>query len=229
MADETAVKEAPAADEVQVAERAALIEKKVQLDLDDAPFLQEESKNVPAAREEGATKPAASGETAEAAAPKQGMGRKKLIILAAGAIFLLLAALAVVWWFFLRRPPPPPVEAAKPEVIVVPSKPATQAAPDYTKEFSSFLVYHPDDKGKGRFLVCKFTTLTKAQGLSREMDQKMLPLRDALYYYLNSKSPEYLINSKNIPAIKKDLTAVINNYLVQGQVEDILFESYLSE
>ncbi|MDR1659879.1 MAG: flagellar basal body-associated FliL family protein [Desulfovibrio sp.] len=226
MADKTRPREVPADNEVQVAESGDLSHKKVQLDLDDAPFLSEKEQAPPPAEGDSVEQDLPEG--AEDAAPKQGTGRKKLIILAGGAGLLLLAALAAGWWFFLREPPPPSPEAAKPEVIVVPSKPATQAKPDYTKEFSPFLVYHSDGAG-GRFLVCKFATLTKVQNLNREMDQKMLFLRDAVYYYLRSKTPEYLTNFGSLPEIKKDLTAVINNYLTQGQIEDILFESYLNE
>jgi flagellar FliL protein len=225
VADKTRLKEAPADSEVQVAESGDLIHKKVQLDLDDAPFLPEKEQAPPSAEEDSPEQGLPEG--AEDNAPKQGTGRKKLLILAGAAGLLLLAALAAGGWFFLRKPPPP--EAAKPEVIVVPSKPETQATPDYIREFSPFLVYHSDGGGGGRFLVCKFATLTKVQNLNREMDQKMLPLRDAVYYYLRSKTPEYLINSGSFPEIKKDLTAVINHYLTQGQIEDILFESYLNE
>jgi flagellar FliL protein len=227
VADKTRHKEAPVDDEVQVAENDDLIHKKVQLDLDDAPFLQEKEQAISPA-EEGDSVAQGLPEGAENTAPKQGIGKKKLIILG-GAAFLLVAALAAGWWFFLREPSRLPPEAAMPEVIVVPSKPATQAAPDHIREFSPFLVYHSDGAGDGRFLVCKFATLTKVQNLNREMDQKMLPLRDAVYYYLRSKTPEYLTNSGALPEIKKDLTAVINNYLTQGQIEDILFESYLNE
>jgi flagellar FliL protein len=226
VADRTRLKEAPADDEVQVAESDDLIHKKVQLDLDDAPFLQEKEQASPPA--EGGV-PSGQGlpEGTENTAPKQGIGKKKLAVLA-GAVLLLVAALAGGWWFFLREPARLSSDA-KPEVIVVPSKPAAQAAPDYIREFSPFLVYHSDGAEVGRFLVCKFATLTKVQNLNREMDQKMLPLRDAVYYYLRSKTPEYLTNSGSLPEIKKDLTAVINHYLTQGQIEDILFESYLNE
>jgi flagellar FliL protein len=227
VADETRLKETPAVDEVQVAESDDLIHRKVQLDLDDAPF-QQDGEGSPPALEGDPEEQDRPGET-EDPAPTRGSGRKKFVILAGAAGFLLIAALAAGWWFFLREPPPSPPGADAPEVIVVPSKPAIQATPDFTREFSPFLIYHSDGAGKGRFLVCKFATLTKVQNLNREMDQKMLPLRDAVYYYLRSKAPEYLVSSGSIPEIKKDLTAVINNYLTQGQIEDILFESYLNE
>ena len=61
------------------------------------------------------------------------------------------------------------------------------------------------------------------------MDHKMISLRDAIYYYLRSKSSAYLTDARNATAIKQDLTAVLNDYLTQGKIEDILFESYLNE
>lgn len=141
---------------------------------------------------------------------------------------MLLALGAAVWWFFLRVPALPP-DVPKPEVIVVPSKPAATTKAEYVKEFAPFLVERPDGKGGSRFLICKFSTLTKVPNLDKEMDQKMLSLRDALYYYLRSKDNDFLLSAENVQTIKQDLTSVLNNYLTQGQIEDVLFESYLSE
>ncbi|MDR1778016.1 MAG: flagellar basal body-associated FliL family protein [Desulfovibrio sp.] len=227
MAEESRVKESPTADNVQVAEHSDLIQKKVQLDLGDAPFLQDGVPQDPPARGKESRESSLPEMEDAQQQPEKG-GKKKLLVLAGGGVALLVAVLGAVWWFFLRTPPPPP-ETVKPDVVVVPTKQAPQASPDYTRDFSPFLVYHADSRGGGRFLVCKFATLTKAPNLNSEMEYKMLSLRDAIYYYLHSKTPEYLTNPGNAPTIKKDLTAVINNYLTQGQIEDILFESYLSE
>ena len=54
-------------------------------------------------------------------------------------------------------------------------------------------------------------------------------MRDALYFYLSSKSDEFLLNPANTATIKKDLSGVLNDYLTQGRIDDILFESYLNE
>ncbi len=57
----------------------------------------------------------------------------------------------------------------------------------------------------------------------------MLSLRDAIYYYLRSKESAFLMDAHNGPEIKKDLLGVLNDYMTQGNIEDILFESYLNQ
>ena len=76
--------------------------KKVELDLDDAPFLQKEEEQ----RQDLPARPASRPPAKPAApAPDTGAGKKKkLIIMAAAAGILLLVGAAAVWWFFLRSP-----------------------------------------------------------------------------------------------------------------------------
>lgn len=196
--------------------------KKVELDLDDAPFLQaEEPEETPAPRDDDVP--------ATADAPAAGGKRKKLLIAGAAAGVLLLVAAAAVWWFVFRTPPPPPPEAPKPEVVVVPSTPPAQSAPEIIKEFAPFVIPTQDAQGGTRFLVCKFSAIIRNEGTSREMDERMLSLRDAIYYYLRSKESAFLMDAHNGPEIKKDLLGVLNDYMTQGNIEDILFESYLNQ
>ena len=198
---------------------------KVELDLDDAPFLQEEKpETAPAPRE--VTAPAEPGE----AAPEGGKGkRKKLLLIAAIAGVVVLVAAAAVWWFMFRTPPPPPPEPPKPDVVVVPSAPAVQSNPDIVKEFALFVVPTHEEGGGTRFLVCKFSAIIKDPALTREIDQKMLSLRDAIYFYLRSKDDAFLRDAHNGQEIKSDLLGVLNDYMAQGKIEDILFESYLNQ
>ena len=212
MADETDLK-APPKDEVQVRLGPDPGQTKVELDLDDAPFLQVPEDDLPAEQEDNAPAPPEEDESAARNRKK----KKKLLIMAGAGAALLLVLGAAGWWFFLRTPPPAP-DIPAPEVIVVPSKPAVQVQPDYIKEFAPFLVPGVDAKGETRVLICKFSALSKNPGLG-----------NAMYYYLRSKSSDYLTDSRNGPAIKQDLTAVLNDYLTQGKIEDILFESYLNE
>ncbi len=222
MADENKLKEAPAKDEMQITLSPDAGQSKVELDLDDAPFLMDDTDepNLP----EKAEAPAVPQEAETAAADSK---KKKLLMLAGGGLLSLVVLGAAAWWFFV--PPPPAPDAPKPEVIVVPSKPAVPAKLEYVKEFAPFLVERPDGKGGSRFLICKFSALTKVPNLDKEMDQKMLSLRDALYYYLRSTDNDFLMAPENVQTIKKELTSVLNNYLTQGQIEDVLFERYLSE
>lgn len=222
MADESNLKQIPVRDEVQVTLSPDAGQSKVELDLDDAPFLVDDVEE-PDQPEDGQT-PAVP----EQAAPAADFKKKKILLLIVAALLLLAALGAAAWWFFLRVPARVQ-DLPKPEVIVVPSKSAATAKPEYVKEFAPFLVERPDGKGGSRFLICKFSTLTKVPNLDKEMDQKMLSLRDALYFYLRSKDNDFLLAPANVQTIKKDLTSVLNNYLTQGQIEDVLFESYLSE
>lgn len=223
MVAETKVKQAAPLD-VEVGGSGAQLNK-VELDLDDAPFLQEEK---------AAAAPAPRGDSApaspEESAPDAGKGkRKKLLIIAAAAGLVLLAAAAAVWWFLFRTPPPPPPEPPKPDVVVVPSAPAAQSNPDIVKEFAPFVVPSQEAQGGTRFLVCKFSAIIKDPALGREIDQRMLSLRDAIYFYLRSKDHAFLMDARNGQQIKSDLLGVLNDYMAQGKIEDILFESYLNQ
>ena len=229
------VADAPQGPEVQVAGEGgdSAAPAKVSLDLDDAPFMQEE----PAEEE----KPAAKDEAAkdgDAAAPEGGeekpkKSKKKLFIIA-GAAVALLVILAAVYFLFLRGggdepPPPPPPEPPKPEIVVVPSKPKVEVKPDIVKELEPFIVPHAEPTGGARFLYCKFAFVSKDPMLGQEVDSRLLPLRDAIFFYLKSKSTEYLTNAQNAATIKRELRGVVSDYLTRVKLEDVLLDSYLNE
>ncbi len=195
--------------------------KKVELDLDDAPFLQTEEK-TPAKAEV----PDDLEDRGEEDAKRK---RKKnlMLLAAAGAGILVIAALAI-WWFFFRTPPPAPPAAPEPEVIVVPSSPAPVGEQEFVKEFAPFIIPTTDPQGNTGFLICRFSAISKDQAVNQEVQQQRLPLRDAIYYYLRSKDNPFLLDARNGQQIKNDLLSVFNDYLTQGKLEDIVFESYLS-
>lgn len=229
MAEQQEVKEAPPREELSVAVGGQDAVRKVELDLDDAPFLKEDEPPAPAeaSKEPAAKKESAAPEDAPAATTK----KKKLLLLAAVAGVILLLAAAAVWWFVLRTPPPspPPPAPVEPEVIVVPGAPAASTAPaESVKELAAFVIPRQSPQGT-RFLVCKFSTLSKDPAIDAEIDHKLIPLRDALYYYLSSKPDEFLLNPGNAAKVKQDLAGVVNDYITHGKIEDVLFESYLNE
>lgn len=217
------LKVAPSRDEMQVGLGLSAGQAKVELDLDDAPFLVSQEDKLPAAP---ASNPAVQTNDGEEKAPKN--PRAKRLALLAGLVVLAVTALCV-WWFFLRTPPPPPPEPPKPEIIVVPSTPVPQGPTEYVKELEPFLVPHADGTGAARFLVCTFSILSREPQINSELDLRMLPLRDTIYFYLRSKESAWLMDAHNGAAIKTDLTAVVNEYLTRGEIEDILFDSYLNE
>ncbi|MCR4665684.1 MAG: flagellar basal body-associated FliL family protein [Desulfovibrio sp.] len=199
------------------AETAAEPVKKVELDIEDAPFLKEEP---PEEKEEKPTEPEK---------PEEPKKKKKLLFIVVGAVAVVLIA-GAGWFLFggKSKPPPPPApEPPKPDVIVVPSKPATAVAPDIIKEFERFVVPVGTSLSATNFLICKFSTVTKNPTVNAEIEQKMLVLRDAVYFYLRGKSYEFLLNPDNATTIKKDLVGILNDYLGHGKLEDVLLDSYL--
>lgn len=214
-------------DEMEITLGPDASQKKVELDLDDAPFLHEDKdESLPAVADDNA--PAMTEEQASEAAGKKSQKRKKLLLFGGVGLLALSIVAAAAWWFLGRTPPPPP-DLLKPDVIVVPSKKTPATPPQYLKALEPFVVERKNVPDGKRFLICKFSTLTTDAALGNEMDRKMIPLRDALYYYLHGKSGEFLLAPENAPAIKGDLVAVLNGYLTMGKINDILFESYLSE
>lgn len=204
------------------AETAGAPVKKVELDLDDAPFLQADEPPPPPVPTDGEPPaPVDEGDKSK---------RKKRILILAGAAGVLLVAVAVaVWWFFFRTPPPAPPAPLEPEVIVVPSAPTVTDSGEIVRDFAPFIVPVNDNLKETSFLVCKFSAITREPAVNQEMERQRVPLRDAIYYYLRGKDAAFLLDARNGESIKKDLMSVFNDYLTQGKLEDIVFESYLSK
>jgi len=213
--------------EVETAQENVPAEKakteKVELDIEDAPFLKEEE----APPVESSTN---KEEGAKQEKPTAGSKKKKLIIIGAAAILLLVGGGAAAW-FLLKpggaEPPPPVVEEIKPEVIVVPSKQVAPVNPDVVTPLEQFIVPVGDSLAKTNFLICKFSIISKDLSLGTEIENKMIPLRDAVYFYLRSKSYDYLLTPANAKDIKSDLLGILNDFLTTGKVEDVLLDTYL--
>ncbi len=203
--------------QVEVAPASASAGGKVELDLDDAPFLREpEEKPLP---------PVERRSSAPAPVVQEAPKSKKKLIIGGIGLFVVLAA-AAVWWFFFRVPPPV-VEPPKPEVIVVKPPEAAPVEQDFIFELEPFWVPVKDEQGNTNFLVCRFSTIAKKEMVNKEIEKQLMTVRDAMYYYLRNKSLDFLLAVANRETIKKDLTSVVNSYLTQGQIEDVLMESYL--
>lgn len=208
---------------------------KVELDLDDAPFLEEEE-------EEAAPEPAKEPEPKKAApapaAPEKLSlkdrllsNKKKLILAGGGAVVLLVAAVTVnVFLFSGEEAPPPPVAAPAPdpEVVLAAPKPLPEApVPQFTMQWEPFWVELKDTEGAVRFLTCKFSVPTDNPILFTEMNAKGLILRDAIFYYLRNQPIISLRDEEKVQDLKSDLLTVMNEHLGSGKVSEILIEDYL--
>lgn len=202
---------------------------KVELDLDDAPFLMDDEEPEP----EPEAPPDAESAPADAEALPEGKKRlnfkallkDKRVLAGAGSAFILLGVAA----FFLfsspaeeTPPPPEPEQQATEEAPKEPAKPT-----EYYIRWEPFWVEFTDSEGNVRFLVCRFAGMTTNETLKMEAEAKQLVLRDTIYYYLTHKDKEFLGNTANAEALKRDILAVVNQYLSSGQIDQVLLEDYV--
>lgn len=213
------------------------VEEKVELDLEDAPFLMPEEEKAPPPPPPTAQPLALSP---DGDAPKKKfslnlaglLANKKLLLIVVAALVLLLVGGGAAWFLTRKKetPPPAPPEAAV-QKIVVPQQaapPPEPAKPAQTiLSWEPFWVEQKDPKGAIRFLVVKFSAPTENQKLAFEVQAKKVTIRDAVYYYLKNKSLTFLTDAANAETLKKDVLAIMNEYLSIGKLEDLLIENYL--
>lgn len=195
---------------------------KVELDLDDAPFLEEEEDepDEDVSAEEAPLLEVPAEKKRVIALPA--WLTKKFLFFAAGGLALLLAViLAIVLWPEKAPPPevteapPAPVEAPAPEVV------------DLNIPLDAFWVELTDPDGKVRFLHFKFTIVTSGRLAEREITAKTLQLRDAIYYYLSNKEFAFLADTENLETLKTDILSMLNKFIAHDNIETILIDKYL--
>lgn len=194
---------------------------KVELDLDDAPFLEEEEEEIfEEAEQEQESVQDPEQAVQKKAALKPWLNRK--IMLAALALFLIL--LAVFLFFLLRDKKTPPEE-----------KEIADTMPEYVEmevpfeeiiHLNAFMV-ELQDQDSIQFLQARFSLPAKNEELAVEIKNKKMPIRDGIYYYLRNQESVFLRHRDNTDKIRKDLLAVINQHLSTGNIDDILLEEYV--
>jgi flagellar FliL protein len=197
---------------------------KVELDLDDALFLDvEEEEPKPKAPEPEAPPPAPQPESAPTKPP---LWKRPAVLAAAGVLLFLLGGLVVYLLLPTKEatpppPPPPPKEEKKPQ-----KPPQEKPITLHTITFEPFMVEY-DHNGTTRFLTCKFSISGIPDILEWEVRRKKIILRDAVYYYLRNKGLSFLSDTKNAEKLKEDILAVMNQYLGNGQIETLLIDEYV--
>lgn len=200
--------------------------KKVELDLDDAPFLEEEEEEEVV--EEAIPQP----QLEEEKPPRQAPAWLKNKFLWIGLAVALVLISVVVKFLFFNKPapvPPPSVEEQKAEPA--PPPPVEEAKPKDEGEtilrLDPFWVEQKDKNGDIRFLVVRIVFSTKDQNLAKNLTQETITVRNAVYYYLKNKDLQFLADEKNAERLKKELLTVVNQYMGAGQFENFLFEEYV--
>jgi flagellar FliL protein len=201
---------------------------KVELDLDDAPFLLDDEEELEL--EDEPPPVVALEEVAETPEPGPSLLRNKWVLAGAGALLLLLLA-GGSYVFFMPSYEPELTEGMTHETIE--EEPVAELPPpeppkvEHTITMDPFWVETTDTKGKVRFLHFKFAFVSLKPDLEEEVRQKSPVLRDAVYYYLNNKDYGFLADTKNIETLKGDIVSVLNQYLGNDQLKDIYVEKYL--
>jgi len=195
--------------------------KKVELDLDDAPFLEEEKEEPPPVKPE---EPAKEELDQEPEPPKT---KKKWLII--GGIIGLLLAIGGGVYFWLssspKPPPPPPPPKTKPK-----EKPKPPPPEELKLQLKPFLVQLTTQNATQKrvcFLTLQLTLVTTNDKLVWEANRKKILLRDAIYYYLHNQNYKFFKNTHNLTLLKKNILNVINQYLNNGQFQKILVEKIL--
>jgi flagellar FliL protein len=196
---------------------------KVDLDLDDAPFLEDEEE------EEEAVFAQEETPLFEQSAPEKKFDfsvlfKNRLFLIALGVILLLVVVIILL----LGRepevpslPPPPPPKAA-------PRTPQeAEETPDILIRLDPFLIEQRDKDNVIRFLEVRVLVSTQDEGLAKQFKQDTYTVRNAIFYYLKNKDLQFLSNKENSDKLKQELLAIINQYMGFGQFDTILFEQYL--
>lgn len=205
--------------------------KKVELDLDDAPFLQDEApppKKAPEETSDKLKKPE-SEETKPETRLQKLLKNKKLVIGAGSGLVLIII---LVLFLLLSgeepqtQPDPSPVRPAQDDPFK--DLPPIEAKPgEVLVSWEPFWVEYPQTDGETRFLLCQLSAPTTNPDLKLEADVKTLAMRDAIYYYLSHKPLTFLSNQQNADTLKEDLLGIINGYLTRDAFTEIYIESYL--
>ncbi|ACU91538.1 flagellar basal body-associated FliL family protein [Desulfomicrobium baculatum] len=218
---------------------------KVELDLDDALFLEFEEKE-----EEAETTPVESlPEPEEAAPPSEQLetpakkNRKKLWIfgIAAGLCLLLGAGGS---YFFMKSDPPAPGEqtSTEAESTQEPQTPQDSALPADADSPEKAQTQKPEEiqaysleqfqieynlEGKIRFLTCRFSIPDTTPVMRAEIQAKRVLIRDGIYRYLKNSPLFFMDNPQESEKLKTDITTVINQTVKSGHVSEILLEEYV--
>lgn len=201
---------------------------KVELDLEDAPFLEEEEEVQP--------EPPRPAEAIPTEAPQEDKppppGRKKLIIIAAAALVVLVAAALTAKFLFFKGKPATTPETAGHSAPKEPAADNASAAkapelPDIHVRLEPFWV---EQKGTGeeiRFLIVRILLGTTDKMVAKEFENKLLPARNAIFYYLKNKDVQFLADEHNAEKLRSELLLVINQYVTDGKFDTLMFEEYV--
>jgi flagellar protein FliL len=221
---------------------------KVELDLDDALFLEfEEKEDVTSTTSiESLSEPAESSATEEQAegqteAPTKA-SRKKIWIFGIAAILCLLFGAGSAYFFMKSGTPLPEaqenaaLERSQAENTAAETGTAADLGAESTNsQQTELLLAFPLEKfqveynldGKTRLLTSRFSIPETTPVMRAELQAKSIFVRDGIYRYLKNSPLSFLDNPQESEKLKTDIASVINQNIKSGQVSEILIEEYV--
>lgn len=192
---------------------------KVELDLEDAPFLNEEPEAEEKTKtEEDQGNPDNKEKTEDGKKPDK---KKKFIIIGAIAAVLLLVIGGAAGYLLMSD------DEILPNIIVV-ANPEVQAPPKaFELKLDPFVIQCIDSNGKIHFVKGSFILSTVHEDVFFEISNNQKVLRDAMYYYLEIQDPEILLDSANHQIIKNGLFETVNKYVMNGSIDHLYIDSLL--
>ena len=205
---------------------------KVELDIEDAPFLQEqEEQKAPVKEPERPAPPPPPVEEKKQSALQAKLAallgnKKRLALIGGGLLLILLAPIGITLIFGGKDTQQP----ADPVRRIVPDEPPRDDAPPGPKflfKSDLFLIERRGSEGEIRFLRCRFSIPTENPVLYGELRAKNIAVRDAIYYYLNNKPVVFLSDDMHTEVLKNDLISVINEHISSEKIQELYIEEYL--
>lgn len=197
---------------------------KVDLDLDDAPFLEEEEEDTPepqSPREAIRLSP----DEEEAAPPKN---KKKLLLIGAAALVLVLAlGLAAKFFLFKGKTAAPKEKAPVASVADNATKPPAPEPPEIQVRLEPFWVEQKGENNEVRFLIARILLGTHKASVATDFESRKMQARNAIFYYLKNKDVQFLTDETNAEKLKAELLLVVNQYVSDDKFETLLFEEYV--
>lgn len=216
---------------------------KVELDLDDALFLEFEEKEEDPEPEpvESAPEPTETTLPTEKSEIPDAKSRKKYWIFRIAAALCLLLGSGGAYFFMKSGPPYPDEQATEAQLPEEqPANPDSEPASDESSEkratpepeqldvfsLEEFHIEYDLD-GKTRFLTCRFSIPHATPVMRAELQAKTLFVRDGIYRYLKNSPLSFLATSEESEKLKADIATVVNQNIKSGRVSEILLEEYV--
>ena len=197
---------------------------KVDLDLDDAPFLEEAEEDAPEPQSPRETI-RFSPDDAEAPPPKD---KKKLLVIGAIALVLVLAlGLAAKLFLFKGKSAATQENAPVASVADNATKPPAPELPEIQVRLEPFWVEQKGENDEVRFLIARILLGTHKASVAADFESRKMQARNAIVYYLKNKDVQFLTDETNAEKLKSELLLVVNQYVSDDKFETLLFEEYV--